>query len=344
MLGRTDVEVDQLALGLVPLGNNYKVVSDTEAQAVLQTWWDAGLRTFDVAPVYGFGIAEERLGWFLSGRPRSEFVVSTKVGRPVGFGAPPDPELFMPDGSPQFHDTPPGVNPYYDFSREGILRGLDDSLGRLGLDRVDYVHLHDPDKHIRQAIDEAFPTLLELKAQGLIRAIGTGVNWSWVALAIARECDIDAILLAGRYSLIDIEGLEELLPLCVERRISVIDGGVFNGGFLADPKIGGMFQYRPTSDQALVDHALRIKAVCAEYGVPLKAAAVQFPMGHPAVASVVVGAGSVTHASEVIAAFEYPIPDALWGELVDEGLLPAGTPTPFTVEPPVPREATGTIS
>jgi D-threo-aldose 1-dehydrogenase len=149
-----------------------------------------------------------------------------------------------------------------------------------------------------------------------------------VGYEVARECDIDCALLAGRYTLIDFEGTERFLPLCVERGISVINGGVFNGGFLADPKLGGTFQYRPTADQGLVDRALRIKAVCESHGVPIKAAAVQFSMGHPAVATVTVGASTAEHAREVIAMFEHPIPDAMWRQLLDEGLLPSGTPVP----------------
>jgi D-threo-aldose 1-dehydrogenase len=193
---------------------------------------------------------------------------------------------------------------------------------------VDYVHIHDPDNHIREAVDEAFPTLADLRAQGVIGAIGTGTNWSWVALALARECDLDCIMLAGRYSILDQEGLQELLPLCQERTISVLMGGVFNGGFVADPRPGGMFQYRPCYDDSLIERALRIKAICERHGISIKAAAVQFPMGHPAVASVVMGAGSPSHASELIDLFELPIPDSMWDELLSEGLLPAGVPVP----------------
>ena len=246
-LGRSTVHVDQLLLGLVPLGNLYKVVPEDEAQAVLQAWWDRGLRTYDVAPVYGFGLAERRLGRFLADKPRSEFVVSTKVGRPVREGAPDDPELYWPDGTPYFHGMPEDIRPYYDYTRDGMLWGLERSLERLGLDRVDYVHMHDPDDHIQEAIQVVFPALAELREQGVIGAIGVGTNWGRVAYPIARQCDLDCVLLAGRYTLIDFEGTEALLPLCEERGISVINGGLFNGGFLADPRIGGTFQYRPTA-------------------------------------------------------------------------------------------------
>ena len=327
-LGRSNVFVDRLLLGLVPLGNMYKVVSDEEAQAVLQTWWDHGLRTYDVAPVYGFGLAERRLGRFLADKLRSEFTVSTKVGRPIRKGAPDDPELYWPDGTPYFHGMPDDIRPYYDFTRDGMLWGFEQSLERLGLDGVDYVHLHDPDDHIPAVIEVAFPTLAEMRSQGIIGAIGVGTNWGRVAYPIALECDLDCVLPAGRYTLVDFEAAEQLLPLCEERGITVINGGVFNGGFLADPKIGATFQYRPTQDQYLVDRALAIKATCAAHGVPIKAAALQFSMGHPAVGAIVIGASSVAHAEEVIRLFEQDIPDAMWDELLASGLLPAGTPVP----------------
>ena len=327
-LGSSDVHVDQLLLGLVPLGNLYKVVPEEEAQRVLQTWWDHGQRTYDVAPVYGFGLAERRLGQFLADKPRADFVVSTKVGRPVRQGAPDDPELYWPDGTPYFHGMPDDVRPYYDYTRDGMLRGFEQSLERLGVGHVDYVHMHDPDDHIREAIEVVFPTLAELRSQGVIGAIGVGTNWGRVAYPIARDCDIDAVLLAGRYTLIDFEGTEQLLPLCEERGISIINGGVFNGGFLADPRIGATFQYRPTEDQALVDRAQRIKATCEAHGVSIKAAALQFSMGHPAVTAVVIGASSAGHAEEAIRLFEQDIPDAMWDELLKSGLLPEGTPVP----------------
>ena len=327
-LGSTDVRVDQLALGLVPLGNLYREISDDQAEATLQAWWDRGLRTFDVAPLYGFGLAEERLGRFLRGKSRSEFCISTKVGRPVRAGAPPDPDLIMADGSPQFRGTTPTVNPYHDYSRDGVLRSLEDSLRRLGLDRVDYVHIHDPDDHLAQAIGQAFPVLADLRSQGAIGAIGAGINWSWVALAIAGDCDIDCIMLAGRYSILDQESLPELLPLCERRRITVLVGGVLNSGFLADPRPGAMYQYRPCYDAALIDRAVRIKLVTESHGVPIKAAALQFPLGHPAVGAVVLGAGSPAHAVDLVDMFELSIPDAMWKELIANGLLPGGTPVP----------------
>ena len=240
-------------------------------------------------------------------------MVSTKVGRPVRKGAPPDPALYWADGTPYYHGTPEGVFPYYDYSRDGMLWGLEQSLARLGLDHVDYVHMHDPDDHIREAVEVVFPALSELKAQGVIGAIGTGTNWGRVGYAIARECPLDCVLLAGKYTLLDFEGQEQLLPYCVEHEISVINGGVFSSGFLTDPKVGATYRYRPTEDEDLVARALRIKAICEHHGVSVKAAALQFGLGHPAVTCVVVGAGSVRHAEEVIQLFQEPIPDAITG-------------------------------
>jgi hypothetical protein len=177
-------------------------------------------------------------------------------------GASPDPDLIMPDRSPQFHATPAGVNPSHDYSRDVILRSLDDSLQRLRIERVDYVHIHDPDDYIVQAIGEAFQTLAELRAQGPIGAIGVSTKWSAVGLAMARECDLDCLMLTGRYSLLDREGLAELLPLCERRCISVLVGGVFNSGFLANPKPGGMFQYRPCYDDTLIARAVPDQGCC----------------------------------------------------------------------------------
>jgi D-threo-aldose 1-dehydrogenase len=327
-LGRSDVSVDQLVLGLVPLGNMYRALSDEQAQDVLQAWWDRGGRSFDVAPLYGYGIAEQRLGRFLADKPRDSFVVSTKVGRPVRKGAPDDPALYRPDGTPYYHGTPEGVRPYFDYTRDGVLRGLEQSLERLGLDRVDYVHMHDPDDHIRAAIEVVYPALAELRDQGAIGAVGVGTNWGRVGYPIAEACDLDCLLLAGRYTLVDFEGMERLLPLCEERGISVINGGVFNGGFLTDPRVGANFQYQPSSDAELLARAQHIRSTCEAHGVSIKAAALQFSLGHPAVRAVVVGAGSVAHVTDVIDLFESEVPDALWADLADSGLLPPGTPVP----------------
>jgi D-threo-aldose 1-dehydrogenase len=326
-IGSTAVLVDQLSLGLVPLGNLYKAVSDEQAQAVLQRWWDLGLRTFDVAPVYGFGIAEQRLGRFLHGKPRDEYVISTKVGRLIRAGAPPDPALFI-DGVPYFHGTPHGVNPVFDFSHDGVRRSLEESLERLGIDRVDIVYIHDPDDYVPQALSEAYPAMAALRDQGLLRALGIGVTTVATPLVFARETQIDCIMLAGRYTLLEQPALKELLPLCLERGISVVNGGVLNSGFLADPRLGAYYEYHPTHDHALVGRSLRIKGVSERYGVPLKAAAIQFAMGHPSVASVVIGASSVEHVDECVRMFQQPVPAEMWEQLKSDGLVDMAAPSP----------------
>jgi D-threo-aldose 1-dehydrogenase len=330
-LGATTTRVNRLVLGLGPVGNLYKDLSEAQAQQTLQAWWDHGLRTFDVAPLYGMGMAERRLGEFLHDKARSEFCVATKVGRPVAF-APMD-GVTPTETSSAWRNLPPGAYSYFAFSRDAVLRSLDDSLERLGLDFVDLVHIHDPDDHLREAIDETFPALADLRDEGVIRAIGTGVNWSSVAVALINECDLDCVMIAGRYSILEQEALGNLLPRCTAKGIPLLVAGVFNSGFLADPKPGAMYDYMPCWDEDLIDRATRVKSVCERYGVSIKAAALQFPFGHPAVASVVVGAGSSAHVRELVDLFGQSLPGDLWRELLDERLLPMATPVPGGSEP-----------
>jgi D-threo-aldose 1-dehydrogenase len=327
-LGRRAVRVNELILGLGPLGNLYRPISDDQAAATLQAWWDRGLRSFDVAPLYGMGIAERRLGEFLRAKPRSEYTVSTKVGRPVGRRGPSDTIEHRPGGSSLYMDVPDGAYSYFAFDKDSILRSLADSLERLGLDHVDYVHVHDPEDHVDQAVDEAFPALAKLRAEGLIGAIGTGVNSSSVAVAMVKRCDLDCVMIAGRYSILDQEALRELLPLCAIKGVSVLVAGAFNSGFLADPKPGAPYQYKPCFDPDLIDRASRINLACERHGVSIKAIALQFPFGHEAVSAVVVGAGSAVHATELMDAFAQRVPRRLWVDLLEEGLLPVGTPVP----------------
>lgn len=327
-LGQRAVQVNELVLGLVPLGNLYRQISDDQANATLQAWWARGLRTFDVAPLYGMGIAERRVGEFLQDKPRSEFCLSTKVGRPIGVRGSGDGSPPRPGGSSLYVNVPKGAYSYFAFDRDSILRSLDDSLHRLRLDRVDYVHIHDPDDHVDQAVDEAFPALAKLRAEGVIGAIGTGVNSSSVAVAMVNRCDLDCVMIAGRYSLLDQEALGSLLPLCANRGVSVLVAGVLNSGFLADPKPGAPYQYKPCFDSDLIDRASRITAACERHGVSIKTIALQFPFGHEAVNAVVVGAGSAAHATELLDAFAQRVPRRLWVDLLEEGLLPVGTPVP----------------
>jgi D-threo-aldose 1-dehydrogenase len=248
-------------------------------------------------------------------------VVSTKVGRLVRSLAPG--ETVDPEG---FAGEPPGKR-VWDFSRDGVRRSLEESLERLGLDRVDIVLVHDPDDHEREAYEQAFPALAELRDQGVVRAIGAGMNQAGMLTRFVRDLDLDLVLVAGRYSLLDQRALAELLPACAARGTAVVVGGVFNSGLLADPRPGATFDYAPAPPE-LVDRAVRLAEVCARHGVPLRTAALAFPFGHPAVTSVLVGARSAAEVEDAVASFERPGPAELWAELVATGLLPDHVPTP----------------
>ena len=318
-LGETGLRVTRLGLGTAPLGGLYREVGEDQALAVVERAWTEGLRFFDTAPLYGSGLSEQRLGRALGPRPRDEYVLATKVGRLLRTDAPPEP-------GQAFKGTPP-INPVFDFSATGADRSLTESLERMGLERVDVVHIHDPDDHHDEALAGAYRALVELRRNRKISAIGAGMNQTAMLARFAREAEFDCFLLAGRYTLLDQSGLEELLPLCAERGIAVICGGVFNSGILADPGPGAHYNYRPAPPE-VVERARRLQVVCERHGVPLPAAAIQFPLGHPAVASVVVGARSTTELDEDIAMFRWPVPSALWADLRREDLIAAEAPTP----------------
>lgn len=324
-LGRTSLRVTRLGLGTAPLGGLYEAVDEEAAQAVVMHALEVGARFIDTAPLYGFGVAEERLGRALAGTPRDAFMLATKVGRMLVAGAPVD-EALVHDGQPYFKDTP-AVNPVFDFSADAVMRSIEQSLERLGVDRLDVVHIHDPDDHWEEAIGSAYPVLDRLRSEGVIGAVGAGMTQAAMLARFAREGDFDCFLLAGRYSLLDQTGLPELLPLCAQRGISVIVGGVYNSGILADPAPGARFDY-VTAPEELVARARRMADVCARHGVPLKAAAVQFPFGHPAVACVLSGSRSVAELDENVRMLELPIPDAVWDELRAEELLAPEVPLP----------------
>ena len=320
-LGRGGLRVSTLALGTAPLGNLYAPVAEEDAAATVGSALEAGLTYVDTAPHYGLGLAERRLGRLLAGVPRDRFVVSTKVGRlvrPLAPGETADPEGFA--------DSPPARR-VWDLSGDGVRRSLEESLERLGLDRVDIVLVHDPDDHEREASEQAFPALIELRDQGVVAAIGAGMNQAEMLTRFVRDLDIDVVLVAGRYSLLDQRALAELLPTCAARGTAVVVGGVFNSGLLADPRPGATFDYAPAPPE-LVDRAARLAEVCARHGTPLRAAALAFPFGHPAVTSVLVGARSAAEVQDAVACFEWPVPEALWAELVATGLLPSDVPTP----------------
>ncbi|MGW8359564.1 aldo/keto reductase [Streptomyces wedmorensis] len=321
-LGRTSVSTTRLSFGGAALGNLFTAVDDTTAAAAVDAAWAAGVRTFDTAPHYGLGLSERRLGRALRGRPRSEYQLSTKAGRllePVAG--------LVGDDLANGFAVPATHRRRWDFSADGVRRSLEQSLLRMGVDRVDTVYLHDPDDHLDQAIAEAMPALERLRAEGVVGAIGAGMNDSGPLTRFVRETDVDVVLVAGRYTLLDQSALAGLLPAASERGVAVVVGGLFNSGLLADPRPGATFDYA-TAPPELVQRALRMQEVCARHGVPLRAAAVRFAFGHPAVASALVGARSADEITDAVKQFELPIPDALWPDLQTSGLLPTDVPVP----------------
>jgi D-threo-aldose 1-dehydrogenase len=312
-VGRTGVRVSRLGLGGVALSgappstDPERATPEGEAVALVQRSLALGVTYLDTAPMYGVGQSERRYGAALRGRVRDSFVLSTKVGRVLG---------------------PPAPGWAFDFSAAGARASFESSLERLGLDRVDILLVHDPDDHYQQALTEAFPVLAELRAQGRVRAIGAGMNQWQMELEFARQGFCDCFLLAGRYTLLDQSALPEFLPYCVERSIGVIAGGPYNSGILAvGPREGATFNYRPASAE-MMDKARRIGAICERRGVPLRAAALQFILAHPAIVSVIPGARSIAEVEENVALVEHPIPVELWAELKDAKLIAAGAPTP----------------
>ena len=318
-LGRTSLTVTRFGLGTAPLAGLFEAVDEAQGVGVIERAWEAGVRFFDTAPLYGHGLAEMRLGKVLKQKQRDEFTLASKVGRLLRADAPPEP-------GQSFRGVPP-VNPVFDFTYDGVMSSVEESLQRLGLDRIDILHIHDPDDHYEAALHGAYRALDRLRADGVIGAVGAGMNQAEMLTRFAREADFDCFLLAGRYTLLDQVALVELLPECVKRGIAIIAGGVYNSGILADPKPGAHYNYR-TAPAELLERAQRIRDVCARHGVPLKAAAVQFPLGHPAVTCVVVGCRSSAQLDETLEMFELDIPPALWDDLKAERLLPAEAPTP----------------
>lgn len=306
-IGRTSLSVTCLGLGGVFLARD---APRSEAEALIERAYETGVRYFDTAPMYGLGESERRYNAPLARLERSGFVLSTKVGR-----------LLREDvgGEEPWH---------FDFTRDGVLRSFETSLQRLGLDRVDILLVHDPDDHADQAIREAFPALIELREQGLVGAIGAGMNQWELELRFARELPLDCFLLAGRYTLLEQTALAEFLPHCEANGISVIAGGPYNSGILAsDLDAAARYNYQAAPPEML-DRARTIKAVCDRHGAPLKAAALQFILAHPAVAAVIPGASSVAEVEENARMIETPIPAALWAELKGAGLLDPAAPVP----------------
>jgi len=327
-LGRTAVAVTAFGFGTAPLGNLFEAISDESAAATVDAAWAAGVRYFDTAPHYGLGLAERRLGAALGDRPRADYVLSTKVGRVL---------VDNPDGAARSDldngfDVTAATRRVWDFSAEGVRRSLADSLERLGLDRVDVALIHDPEESgdPGSALVKAYPAVEELRAQGVVGAIGVGSKQRQVLTRFVTETDIDTVMVAGRYTLLEQPALDDLLPACEQRGVSVLNVGVFNSGLLAvdRPDATSPYEYGAVPP-AVLDRARRIAAVCGRHGVSLPHAALAFAAAHPAVTSVVVGAAQpehVTRNAELMAGA--PPPADLWRELVTEGLLRADAPVP----------------
>ena len=331
-MGSTGLRLPRIGIGSAPLGGLFYPVDEGEAVSTLRRAVELGANYVDTAPLYGHGRSERLVGRALSSFPRGDFLLSTKIGRILK-------PVSEPPTSEQFVDLPP-LEPVFDFSRDGVMRSLEDSLDRLGLDRVDILYVHDPDEgrsvdhvfsgpdHYRQVMDEALPAMAELRSQGVIDAVGVGMNGWQMLTRFARDGDFDCFLLAGRYTLLDQSALPELLPLCESKGVSVVIGGPYNSGILAsDLSHRTTYFYTEPSPEVLA-RAGSIKAVCDRYDVPLKAAALQFCLAHPAVAAVIPGARSVREAEENCAMVRFPVPADLWSELRRAGLIPAEAPTP----------------
>ncbi|MBK3563618.1 MULTISPECIES: aldo/keto reductase [unclassified Streptomyces] len=321
-LGSSGVEVGGLGLGAAPLGNLFTEVDDRQAQQAVNAAWQQGIRYFDTAPHYGIGLSERRLGAALRDRPRAEYTISTKVGRrlePV--------ETVTGDDLADGFAVPATSRRVWDFTADGIRRTLDASLERLGLDHVDVVYLHDPDDHAEQAFREGYPALEKLRAEGVVGAIGAGMNQARMLTRFIQDTDVDVVLCAGRYTLLDQSALTELLPSAVARGKSVVIGGAFNSGLLADPKPDATYNYAQAPAE-LLDRALRMKEAAERHDTTLRAAALAFCAAHPAVASVLVGARSEAEVRDCAQQFATPVPAAFWEELRYTGLLPADAPVP----------------
>jgi D-threo-aldose 1-dehydrogenase len=316
-LGRTGLAATSLGFGAGPLGNLRRAISDATASATLDAAWQAGIRYFDTAPLYGHGLSEQRLGRYLRGKERSSYVVASKVGRLLQAPTRADYDRHG------FVDIPP-LEVVFDYSRDGVRRSLEASLERLGLERIDIALVHDPDRwthgdaqpaRLRQVLDAALPALVDLKAAGTIAAVGVGLNEWQPALEIARQLPIDVVLLAGRWTLLDREAGAAFLPFCAAAGIAVVVGGPFNSGILATGAIDGAWYNYAPAPPAILERTRVLERACAGFGVPLAAAALQFPLRDPAVAAVIPGLMSPAEAEAAAAWMQTEIPEALWRAL-----------------------------
>jgi D-threo-aldose 1-dehydrogenase len=328
--GRIDFDVTAFSFGTAPLGNFLEPISETESQAMFETAWDAGVRLYDTAPMYGHGLSELRTGHYLRWKPRDEYVLASKVGRVL------KPAKRETIGFAPWADAA-AFTMHFDYSYDGTMRAFEDSLQRLGLERMDLCFIHDIDRFTRgdeqpevfkRAMDGCWRALEKLRDEHVVRAIGVGVNEWEVCYEALKQRDFDGFLLAGRYTLLEQEALNGFLPLCEERGAAVLVGGGFNSGILATgARPGAKYNYSP-APAAVLEKVARIEKVCAEYGVPLPAAALQFVTAHPAIPSFIAGTRSVEQLKQNLEWFSHLIPAAFWIELKRQGLLRDDAPTP----------------
>ncbi|MDQ0728137.1 aldo/keto reductase [Microbacterium sp. W4I20] len=315
------LEVPPLGYGAANVGNLFRPLTDDEAWAVLDAAWESGIRFYDTAPHYGLGLSERRLGAFLQTKPRDEYVLSTKSGRLLR------PNLAFDGGLDTAHDfhVPDDLQRVWDFSADGIRTSLDESRERLGIERIDVLYLHDPERHdLDLALAEALPAMEQLRADGEVTAIGIGSMTSDALAAAVRGADLDLVMVAGRYTLLEQPAAVDVLPACQERGTGIVAASVFNSGLLAsnEPRRDGRYEYGQLPDE-LWERLLRIAAVCADHEVPLPAAAIQFPLQATGVRSVVVGGSRPAQLRQNAEYAALSIPEELWENLAADGLIPA---------------------
>lgn len=327
------MQVPTLGLGTFAFGGFFGPVATAEAHEILRRSRELGVTLFDTAPQYGYGVAEQRIGEVLASLPRDDIVLATKVGRALRPASLPTRVRRTVSSAVRRRPAVSGpelsLDSSFDFSYDGAMRSFESSLKRLNVDRVDIAHIHDPDDHYDEALSGALRALDKLRAEGVVRAVGVGMNQAAMLARFAREASVDCFLVAGRYTLLDQSALRELLPLCVEREIAVTVGGVFNSGVLVNPSPGALFDYARARRKWL-RKAQRLKAVCDRHNVPLAAAALQFPLAHPAVKCVLTGVRSVAELGQNVSMFKLEIPPDLWNDLRDEELLPRDAPVPVS--------------
>jgi D-threo-aldose 1-dehydrogenase len=322
ILGKSGLEVTRVGLGCAAIGGLYGDIPEDQALEVVHRALSLGLNLLDTAPLYGYGKSEMRLGKALAGIPRDRFVLATKVGRLLV-----PKEMGSTDQDGQWGDPPP-VRPLFDFSYDAVMRSFEESLKRLKLDRIDILHIHDPDNHYEQAIRGAYPALDKLRGQGAIRAVSAGMNQSEMLARFAREGDFDCFLLAGRYSLLEQGALDELFPLCEQKNIGVMLGGTYNSGILAKKlQPGAKYNYADAPPEIL-EKARRLQAVASRYEVSLKAAASQFALAHPVVATIIPGTRVPDRVDENLNVVQERIPADFWAELKAEKLIRPDAPIP----------------